>query len=81
MNDGGIEIPNRNRNRQLAFRLTISLIFITSLALNFTLSLPQINASTLLKAEEISIQDKNLISQSTLQEYSFNDLGINSSTI
>jgi len=77
VNDGGIEIHNGNRNRLLAFRLVISLIFITSLALSFTLSIPQISASTSLEPAEISIQDKNLISQSTLQEYSFTDLGIN----
>ncbi|MHA1187571.1 MAG: hypothetical protein ACTSSK_11995 [Candidatus Heimdallarchaeota archaeon] len=77
VNDGGIEIHNGNRNRLLAFRLVISLIFITSLALSFTLSIPQISASTSLETAEISIQDKNLISQSTLQEYSFTDLGIN----
>ena len=59
----------------MALRLVISLVFIISITLSLTLSISQINALSI-KTTNIPIQNGNLIAQSTLQEYSFNDLGI-----
>ena len=72
VNNGGIVIQKRNWNRILALR-----IFFTSLVFITTLTLPISQAITLnSNAQNPLNHNDSLTSQSTLQEYSFSDLGI-----